>query len=103
MWAWNKGYPRKTLGVPIKPAYGMGSTEENNYEVATPINPKGSPIWSETWQQRGAGALKQRHPFAMNGCGCGSTNGETEQTSRHWLGLGLLMAFGVALFYLKKD
>lgn len=75
MWAWNKGYPRKTLGVPIKPAYGMGSTEENNYEVATPINPKGSPIWSETWQQRGAGALKQRHPFPMDGCGRGM--GET--------------------------
>ena len=97
MWAYNEGYPRKTLGVPIEPAYGMGTYES--------VNPKGSPIWSETWQQRAAGALKRVHPFSMNGCGCGNepeTNG-SEQMSRPWLGLGLLMALGVLFLYTKKD
>ena len=95
MWGWKDGYPRKQLGVPIKPAYnGMGS-----YEAATEINPKGSPIWSETWQQRAAGALRRVSPYAMDGCcpGVGTTNNENQ--SRPWLGLGIVMAIGVGLLY----
>jgi hypothetical protein len=88
MWGWKQGYPRKELGVPIKPAYGMGEFQS--------VNPIGSPIWSETWQQRAAGALKKVSPFAMDGCGCG--NAESEQ-GRPMLGLGLMLAFGVGLLY----
>jgi hypothetical protein len=74
MWGWKQGYPRKELGIPIQPAYGMGSIEEDSYEMATPVNPIGAPVWSEIWQQRVAGALK-RNPLSMDGCGCGGSCG----------------------------
>jgi hypothetical protein len=89
MWGWQQGYPRKELGVSIKPAYGMGEFQS--------VNPIGSPIWSETWQQRAAGALKKVSPFAMDGCGCG--NAEAEQGVRPMLGIGLMLAVGVGLLY----
>lgn len=109
MWSWQQGYPRKELGVPIKSAYGMGSTEGSNYEFATPVNPKGSPIWSETWQQRGAGALKKVHPFAMDGCGCGNepqsngaaTNGQ--EASFPWVALGFPLTLLAIWFWTKRE
>jgi hypothetical protein len=97
MWSWKHGYPRKELGVSIKPAYnGMG-----NYEMATPINPKGSPIWSETWQQRAAGALQRVSPYAMDGCaGCGTVAaGNGPRPWYHWaVGLGLAGLIGLYIY-----
>ena len=91
MWSWQQGYPRKELGVPIKPAYnGMGA-----YETATPISPKGSPVWSDTWQQRAAGALQRVSPYGL-GNGVETTNGA--RPWYHWaIGLGLLGVVGAAL------
>ena len=96
MWGWKTGYPRKELGVPIKPAFnGMGA-----YESATPINPKGSPIWSETWQQRAAGALQRVSPQAMDGCSCNcgmGTEGDGPSFfDRAWIWVGLVLLFGSA-------
>lgn len=111
MWAWQHGYPRKELGVPIKPAYGMGATDGSNYEFARPVNPKGSPIWSETWQQRGAGALKKVHPWAMDGCGCGfgnetktndaGTNGQDSPFP--WVALGFPLTLLAIWFFTKRE
>ena len=102
MWAWQNGYPRKEWGVPIKSVYsGMGGV--GNYELATPINPKGSPVWSETWQQRAAGALKR---VPMSDCGCGVGNGEpTAEQSRRWRSeytIGVL-GFGALALYIFLD
>ena len=105
MWGWPQGYPRREWGVPIKPAYGMGSTEGDNYEMATPINPIGSPVWSDTWQQRAAGALKRRSLNPMAGCGCSGAMGDWGVVSRavHGstripisLGLGALVGLAAA-------
>lgn len=94
-WSWRQGYPRKEVGVFIGPAYdGMGACH-----MATPINPKGSPAWSETWQQRAAGALHRVNIQSMDGCcpGVGTANGEGQ--GRPMLGFGLLLAFGAGLLY----
>jgi len=92
MWSWQQGYPRKELGVPIKPAYnaGMGS-----YETATPINPKGSPVWSDTWQQRAAGAFQRVSPYAL---GNGAETASAPRPWYHWaIGMGLVGLLGVAV------
>lgn len=96
MWGWKEGYPRKELGVPIKKAYqGMGE-----YGAATSINPKGSPVWSETWQQRAAGALHRVNPQAMNGCACSMGDEESSGTKKKsvWVILAGLGAFALLVY-----
>ena len=102
MWGWKQGYPRKELGVPIQPAYGMGGYES--------VNPIGSPIWSNTWQQRAAGALKRVNPSAMDGCGCGAmgdwgfVSRAVHGSARIPISLGLGAVAGVVgAHFLKKN
>jgi len=101
MWAWKDGYPRKELGVGIRPAYnGMGSyATQAPYEQVTGINPAGDPVWNNLYRIGVAGKLSRTTPFgpdAFSGCGCRGVGTEIENGSGNaMLSLWpLLLAFG---------
>jgi len=81
MWSWQQGYPRKELGVPIKPAYGMGAYEElpvpaqAPYTQVTGVNPAGTKLWNDLYRIGVVGKQSRVRPFgpsAFSGCGCGT-------------------------------
>jgi hypothetical protein len=82
MWGWQQGYPRKELGVPIKPAYGMGTdAAQLPYTDVTGIRPGGNPMWENLYRIGVAGKLSRVAPFGPSAftnctnCGVGNDNG----------------------------
>lgn len=84
MWAYQQGYPRKTLGVPIKSAYGMGDCgcgAQQPYSDVTGIRPGGNPMWNNLYRIGVAGKLSRVSSFGPDAftnctnCGVGTDNG----------------------------
>ena len=86
MWSWKSGYPRKELGVPIKPAYGMGAYEElpvpaqAPYTQVTGVNPAGTKLWDNLYRIGVVGKQSRVRPFgpsAFSGCGTDEASGSS--------------------------
>ncbi len=82
MWGWKQGYPRKELGVPIQPAYGMGvDAAQVPYNDVTGVRPGGNPMWENLYRIGVAGKLSRVAPFGPDAftnctnCGVGDDNG----------------------------
>ena len=102
MWAYNEGYPRKTLGVPIEPAYGMGDFgcgAQVPYSDVTGIRPGGNPMWNNLYRIGVAGKLSRVAPFGPDAftnctnCGVGSDNGNGDESALSGL-WPFFLAFG---------
>ena len=95
MWTPETGYPRPGLSVPINSVNGggMGSENDDGRYVATPMNPKASPLWSNLYRIGAAGALSRVAPFGPDAFGATE---EQSTLSKFW---PLIVAFGgLALF-----
>ena len=106
MWGWKDGYPRKQLGVPIKPAYnGMGSyATQAPYEQVTGINPAGDSVWNNLYRIGVAGKLSRTAPFgpsAFSGCcGVGTEESGSENTmGALWPFFLAFGAFGLITYF----
>ncbi|MHC4297742.1 MAG: hypothetical protein ACYS7Y_10615 [Planctomycetota bacterium] len=95
MWAYNKGYPRKTLGVPIEPAHGMGGCgcgcgAQAPYADTTGVRPGGNPMWNDLYRIGVVGKLSRVAPFGPSAftnctnCGVGTDDGSGEAMSGLW-------------------
>lgn len=111
MWTLQTGYPRPEISVPIpKVNNGMGADVEEAFAeylevpmsgmgasdgryVATPINPKASPLWSNLYRIGAAGALSRVAPFGPDAFG----TDEEPSTFRKSLPF-LVPLVGIALF-----
>jgi hypothetical protein len=110
MWSWKHGYPRRELGVPIKPAYNaMGNYEDGPvpsqmpYAQVTGVNPEGTTLWNDLYRIGVAGKLSRVRPFGpsgFSGCqGCGND----EETGNGFSGLLTpwllaILGFGVVTY-----
>lgn len=96
MWTPKTGYPRPELSVPIHSvnSEGMGSENDDGRYVATPMNPKASPLWSNIYRIGAAGALSRVAPFGPDAFG--TTEEERSTLGQFW---PFIVAFGgMALF-----
>jgi len=99
MWSLQQGYPRKEIAVPIPDvqSIGMGDDSQNadGRYVATQINPKASPLWSNLYRIGAAGALSRVAPFGPDAFGTDTENGQTESQQSALSGLWpFALAFG---------
>lgn len=100
MWTPQTGYPRPELSVPIPSVNsgGMGSENDDGRYVATPMNPKASPLWSNLYRIGAAGKLSRVGPFGPNAFGATEENGSTLSNIWPFLvafaGMGLFAYFG---------
>lgn len=109
MWTLQTGYPRPEIAVPIQEingGMGMGEADPANSDgryVATPINPKASPLWSNLYRIGAAGALSRVAPFGPDAFG--TDNGDQPSTWGLWPfflafgGMALLTYFGTKRKY----
>ena len=71
MWTPQTGYPRPEISVPISSVNGggMGSENDDGRYVATSMNPKASPLWSNLYRVGAAGALSRVAPYGPSAFG----------------------------------
>jgi hypothetical protein len=113
MWTLQTGYPRPEIAVPIQEingGMGMGEADPANSDgryVATPINPKASPLWSNIYRLGAAGALSRVAPYGPDAFGTDNGNGEMQPSTFGALwpfflafgGMALLTYFGTRRSY----
>jgi hypothetical protein len=114
MWGWKQGYPRKELGVPIKPAYGMGDCgcdAQAPYTDVTGIRPGGNPMWENLYRIGVAGQLSRVAPFGPDAftnctnCGVGNDNengGAGEAMGGLWPFVAAFLGFGAITFLFTR-
>lgn len=122
MWTLGTGYPRPEISVPIPsvngggmggtgeylevPMSGMGTDAVDGRYVATSINPKASPLWSNLYRIGAAGALSRVAPFGPDAFG---TDEEPSTLSKlmpflvAFAGIGLFTYFGSRSPYPERD
>jgi hypothetical protein len=95
MWTVQTGYPRPEISVPISSVNGggMGSENDDGRYVATPMNPKASPLWSNTYRIGAAGALSRVAPYGPSAFGTAEEGSKLSDLWPFFVALG-----GVALF-----
>jgi hypothetical protein len=96
MWTLQTGYPRPEIAVPIPEVNGMGSDNDDGRYVATPINPKGSPLWSNLYRIGAAGALSRVAPYGPDAFG--TDNGVDRMSTLKSLWPFFLALGGMAAF-----